>query len=263
MNVNPFLLGYLKSNLAFFVLLQGGPLTVAILHLLDRRKTHHREEDELLACYWVGSLLPLAGLGKAGASQNYWIELAAITAVLATLGIRARLVDSSVTGNLGRALVPVLLLAATLAPVAARIGAYGAPVMSQVWPSTSYASGLDRVIERVRSEPRDVIAEPADVIVLAGRRILLEPAHPLMVLGQGSWSPSPVVLRICRGDVGLLILGYPLESGGPEFHGYLRWPAPILAALRETMVLEAKDADRFLYAWREPSEKRACAGQTS
>ena len=37
----------------------------------------------------------------------------------------------------------------------------------------------------------------------------------------------------------------------------------IIEAFHKFQKGAAKDADRFLYAWREPSEKRACAGQTS
>jgi hypothetical protein len=262
MNVNPFLLSYLLSNLASFFQLQAGPVLVAALFAIERLRTGPTADDELLTIYWLAAWLPVLGLGKAGASQNYWIELAAITAVLAALGSWSRLQDSGPrrrwTG-FRRALVPLLLLGATALPVATRATLSLPPLLAEVWPSSTYTRDLAAVVDRVRAEPGDVLAEPADVVVLAGRPILLEPAHPLLILSQSAWDLTPLTREICSGRVRLLVLGYSLESGGREQLGYVRWPTSILAALRQTMVLEDQRADRFLYSWRAPNKPHDCA----
>jgi hypothetical protein len=105
-----------------------------------------------------------------------------------------------------------------------------------------------KLIERVRSEPREVLADPPDVVVLAGRRNLLELYFSAIRHSQGQWNPDPLVRRICRGEVGLLVLRYKLESDARGiYQGYPYWPPPILAALRESMEFQTEQAGRFLY----------------
>ena len=58
-----------------------------------------------------------------------------------------------------------------------------------------------------------------DVVVLGGRQILLEPFIYSIRLDVGRWRADPVVDRICRGDVGLVVLAYPLEDGASMTDG--------------------------------------------
>jgi hypothetical protein len=83
----------------------------------------------------------------------------------------------------------------------------------------------------------------------------LEP-YIFSILGtEGRWDATPLVRQICKGDVTLLVLGYPLEqSDGRQFDGYTFWPAPVTEALRATMVLDRQQAGRYLYVPRSPAE---------
>jgi hypothetical protein len=255
-NANPFLLSALLDNVGIFVPFQAGPLAVAGLYLLNARQTF-RNEDKLLAYYWAGSLLPLLGLGKVGASQNYWIECAAITAALATLGIWSRLHEQSVDRRNRRAFVPLLLVGVSLAAVTPGLGASALPAFNAVSPNRGHAEALDKLIQRVRSEPGEVLAEPLDVVVLAGRRTLFEPTIFGILHSEGLWDAGPLVSQICAGEIDLLVLGDRLDSGLQQRHGYVHWPAPILAALQETMVLETLEAGRFIYV---PSQRSPGVG---
>src|SRR5207248_5235666 len=96
------------------------------------------------------------------------------------------------------------------------------------------------------------------VVVAAGRPILFEPYIFSILHREGRWDACPLVRRICGGEVGLLVLEQRLETGDTGLHGYTQWPVPVLAALRETMVLEAEQAARLLYVPRQDTPRAGC-----
>jgi hypothetical protein len=260
-NVNPFSSEVLVSNLASFLLFQAGPLGVTGLYLASRPRTSPGTERELLVFYWVASLLPLVGLAKVGSNLgNYWIELAAITAVLATLGTWTGLRTRAVRWERARAVGPILLLVANVTVVTLLAGAsarFGLSVLGSS-PKATGAEELISVIERVRSEPGEVSAEPLDVVVLAGRPVLFEPYIFSILHREGRWDAGPLARSICAGELKLLVLDQRLDSTDNGLHGYTHWPPPILAALRQTMVLESEQAGRFLYVPRENAPSQGC-----
>jgi hypothetical protein len=221
--------------------------------------------------YFWAAAVPLVGLAKVGSNHNYWIELAAAASVLATHdlwpdrpepGRAAPPPEGSARGGAGRgggagppsaaALVGWLSLAA-----AVLVGTpAGAPSL-RLRPGPARADALQPVLERVRAEPRDVLASPLDVVVLADRPVLLEPYVFSLRYAQGRWDPGPLVRRICAGGVGLVVLDRPLERDPEPYHGYAHWPAPVLRALRATMVLERQQDGRYLYA-PGPAAAPAC-----
>jgi hypothetical protein len=220
-------------------------------------RTGSTEQEKLLIYFWVASLVPLVGLAKVGSNLNYWIEFAAITAVLATLGIWSRLGEVRVPSS--RTFIPLLLLGLTVAAVAPRIASAAVVGLGVLEPNPKRLEEFSGLIERVRSEPRDVLANPLDVVVLARRPTLLEP-YLFNILGsEGRWDERPLLRRICVGDVGLLVLNHPLEGGGPAYHGYAHWPPSVLAALRETSIFDAHQAGRFVYSVHKRTDGETCA----
>jgi len=112
---------------------------------------------------------------------------------------------------------------------------------------------LDALVDRVRRAPGGVIAEPMDVVVLAGRPVLLEPFIYNLLLDAGRWQPDTLIARICNGEIGLLVLGYPVEVGARMTDGlYALWPAPVMAALQDRMTLDGVEATRYVYTPRSP-----------
>jgi hypothetical protein len=96
---------------------------------------------------------------------------------------------------------------------------------------------------------------------------VLEPVIYSILLDTGHWQPGPLVDRICNGDIGLLVLGYPLEVAPRMTDGlHALWPAPILAALQERMQLEGRQAERYVYVPRPLAVRPAsdgCSGQVA
>jgi hypothetical protein len=243
---------------------QTGPLVLAGLYVWGRARSGRSPLDDLLAVYWLVSFLPLAGLVKAGAFHNYWIELAAATAMLTALGLWAGMGPlRSGRPPAGRwaAAAPALLLAVAAAAVLR-------PTLSAARSATRIAEEarardgeFGRLIERVAAQPGEVLAFPLDVIPLADRPVLLEPVIYSILAEEGQWDARPLVARICAGEVGLLVLDQPLEAEPPLYTRFGTWPRPVLQALRETMVPEGRQAGRFLYVPDPRGPAASCAGR--
>jgi hypothetical protein len=103
-----------------------------------------------------------------------------------------------------------------------------------------------------------VIADPLDVAVLTDHAVVLEPVLYDLLYLDGRWDPAPVVARVCRGDIALLVLGYPLEPLDAEAEH--KWPRPVLDALRARMtlaeVVPAGIDQRYVYV---RDDTRPCA----
>ncbi len=194
-------------------------LTVAAIAVSRRRHV------DLLVLSWLGSLLPMLALGAIGADSNYWLQFAALSAVLATLWLWR--VRRSWWGVIGAVLLvgnAALAVQGVAGWLQARPGflASGAAV----------AEPMRQLVERVSRSSGTVLADPLDVLVLAGRPVLLEPIVYGLREQDGSWDPSPLVARVCGGEVSLVVLGYPLEEIGQRF------PRAVAAAVQQTFVIE-------------------------
>jgi len=211
--------------------------------------TRKRPLRDLLVVFWLVSLLLLpVGLAKVGSNWNYWIETAAATAVFATRAVWELALRAG-AGGFGRIATSAGLLAMLATPVWLPRPADDLKTVltKMVQPDQTQATDFASVLERVRSEPRGVLAEPLDILTLADREILLEPYIFSILNRQGLWDASPAVRQICTGQIGLLVLDHPLEDPAWEYHSYPHWPAPVLDALRASMRLDKRQARLFLY----------------
>jgi hypothetical protein len=248
-NLNPATADILLSNLAILGRYQGVALAIALLPVLSRALPLSRWLRDPLVAFWLVSLLLLpVGLAKVGSNWNYWIELAAATAVLATRGVWMLVVRDGVRGFGGLA-ASVALVALLASPMwlPQPAASLGNVLDGMLHPDERQVTDFASVLERVRAEPRGVLSEPLDIVVLADREILLEPYIFSILNREGRWDARPVVRQICAGQIGLLVLDHPLEGGGWETHGYAHWPPPVLDALRFIMRLEREEARLFLY----------------
>jgi hypothetical protein len=247
-NVNPFdvtVLQMLSNNL---LSTQGVPLVLCAVYVAVAQPWRS-SPDRLLLLYWLASAVSLVGIAKVGANHNYWIELAGVTAIFAARGV-AQLAEWAAGHRAALAAVVAVLLVALPLGLAERLGMATASIgvnVETLREPPDY-SGFDALRQRVRSEPGSVIAEPLDVVVLAGRPIELEPLIYSLLADTGTWDPQPLVQRICMGDIKLVVLGYTLEDAMQMGQGpYTVWPRAIVSALRAAMRLETSTFGRYLY----------------
>jgi hypothetical protein len=93
-----------------------------------------------------------------------------------------------------------------------------------------------------------VLADPLDVVVLAGRPVLLEPAAFAMLDSQKLWDPQPLVRSICGGQVSLVIVRVPLKPLSDfRWNGMPWWPPEVMQALLQRMRLAGQRGGRLLY----------------
>jgi hypothetical protein len=211
-----------EYNLAQLATFQSGPALLAAIAVLALGA---RVLGDLVALNWFGSMIPLLPLGAIGADNNYWLQFAALSAVLAVGTVWTR--REQFVGALS-----VVLLGAS---VALGLIVVARPLVAHpefVLPSAGDGETLARLVQRVAQAPTTVLADPLDVVVLAGRPIVLEPILFSLLEQDGAWDSSALVERVCRGEVGLVILGYPLAEAGQ------RYPSSVAAVMQRTLVLE-------------------------
>jgi hypothetical protein len=248
-NVNPTGIAILRANLDTLVRFQGAIVVLALLPLLSGALPWRRWLDDPLVLFWLFSALLLpVGLSKVGSNTNYWIDWAAVSAVLCTSSVWMLVI-----GNGG---LPVARVLAAVGLVAVLVSPAWLPppvlnlqtVLDRAQqPDERQALEFAQVLERVRREPRGVYSEPLDIVVLAGREILLEPFIFSILNLEGQWDARPAIRQVCSGQIGLLVLDHPLEGPDWQTQDYLHWPSAVLQALRATMRLERQQARLFLY----------------
>ncbi|HEY3064007.1 MAG TPA: hypothetical protein VGL99_33975 [Chloroflexota bacterium] len=209
-----------QHNLGELVTFQIAPSAIALLALFGRRVLH-----DLLALNWLGSLVPLVPLGALGADYNYWLSFAAASAIVASVVMWEQ--RGRWTGVVAGLLLGVNAIVGTQVVLRQVIG-QPAYVLGEPTDSATF-NGL---VQRVQATAGTVLADPLDVVVLADRPILLEPILYSLFELDRSWDPAPMVQRVCRGEIALLVLGYPIEEIGQRF------PTSVARALRQTMQLE-------------------------
>jgi MFS family permease len=261
-NVNPVDLSLGLRLLRELIALQWLPLLLAGVYLVMRRPWKDRG-GRLLVLYWAASSLSVVGIVKVGANHNYWIEFAAATTILAACGAAALMHASKPLVAAAGAAGLILLVVADLGGPAGILTAARA-VRSDVESlrTTTRDAEFDALVESVRREPGSVLAQPADVMVLAGRPVSFDTLIYNLLLEAGSGRVDPLVARICSGEIRLLVIDYSLEEGaGFMFGQYPLWPPRVMAALQDTMTLDRVQSGRFVYSWHPPATGAECTGR--
>jgi len=251
-NAQPYRLEVLSINLATLKAYQVGPIAVAAFAVLRRLIARASLEDVLLPAYWAATLLPLLGLAVVGSAQNYWIELAAASAVLAAAEIWTWVHSASARSKLlggALALVPCVNVV-----VAGRLALIWLPAIGSYERPAEMSAVFDELVQIVRRTPGDVLAEPLDVTALAGKSSIVEPWAADVLDQSGTWDLQPIVDRVCAGDIRLAVLAHPLEEDVVAFNDYAIWPKSMLTAMRRSMVLRERRAGRYLYVPRSGAD---------
>jgi hypothetical protein len=225
-----------------------GLVTLIACVYVFRERPWHDSQKRLLLIYWVAAALQLPALAKFGAGPNYWIELAAPTAVFAALGLwssRAwpRLIDRVLVWLLALNLALVLLGSLP----AAASGLAGTTTLNGLQGATP--SEFSELVNLIRTEPGPVLADPLDVVVLAGRPVLLEPVIFAILDKQGRWDAQPLAERVCAGRIPLVVLGFPIDAVAQYVpYGQPWWPPRVMHAMQTCMQPVGQLAGRYLYA---------------
>ncbi len=249
-NVQPFRSDILLTNLATLKAYQAGPLSVAAFAVLRRLAFRRTFEDTLLPLYWLVSLLSVAELALPGSAQNYWIELAAASAALCAAEIFIWLRGATRRRILGAALA-VLPWVNIL--VAGRLALIWLPALAHYDNPSHMDAQFQSLVERVRMTPGAIVAEPLDALSMAGKPALVEPWQSDALYRSGTWDITPLVDRVCAGDIQLAVLEHPLDDTVVAYQDYSIWPAPLLDALRQKLVFEQQLAGRHIYIPRAES----------
>jgi hypothetical protein len=268
-NINPFRTDLFLQLGGTFLSTQLVPLLLAGYYLLHERPWHN-SAGRLLVCYWAASALTLSALGKVGAATNYWIEFAGTTSILATLGLwtamhEARQRSARVVSRL------VLYLVVLYSMLIVSSGSIQSTLASAAFIDDwrrEYGADFAQLIARIEHEPREILSEPMDVVVLANRPMLFEPLNYTLLWSANEWDAQPLVDRICAGDIGLLVLVNRIDELPQQtIGGYELWPPPLTAALQTTMIFDSRQAGRFVYVPRPYKElarsRPGCAGPTT
>jgi hypothetical protein len=262
-NLNPFDLSVADALVREFFVLQWLPLLLAAVYL-GMRRPWRPGAARLPVLYWAAASVSCIGLAKVGANHNYWIEFAAATAILAGCGAASLVRVSSprlaAAGTAGLILVVGTTVGGPL--FSTLLGGTGGVRTAAFEVQSQFAAlstnprdpEFDALVDRVRDEPGGVLADPLDVVVLAGRPVVLEPLIYSILLDTGYWRADSLVAQICTGEIRLLVLGYSLEEGASlTFGRYTAWPKPVMAALRERMQLEGVNGRRQVYTSLDPA----------
>ena len=155
--------------------------------------------------YWLLNLVALATIAKAGAAQNYYIEpwlSSLLAAGLALRVLRARF-------PAGLAWSPACVLAVVLAASYARWEANRLP---QAIRSPGRALDFVALTQAVRETEGPILSENLSVLVVNGKRVLVEPFGFLQLTRKGYLQPERVVRDCERGFFALVITEHRLRE---------------------------------------------------
>jgi hypothetical protein len=252
-NVNPFYPSVAAMLLKEYIKVQWLPLGLAAVYL-GLGRPWRESPSRLLLLYWLASAGWVIWIGKIGANHNYWIEFAAATAILAASGVdqvvSASRLKLALAGTAGVIVVLSIQLGGPLGLIASA-RQVRADLRSVRTTTTTTDLEFDALVQRVREEPGAVLADPMDVVVLAGRQVELEPFIYSVLMDTGHWRADPLVARICNREISLAVLSYSLEVAFRMTDGlHSLWPVPVLTAMRDNMTLDGIQAQRYVYSVR-------------
>jgi hypothetical protein len=256
-----------------YLALQGVPTLLALTYVVSARAWSH-PLPRLLVLYWLATSISAVGIIKVGANQNYWIELAAATAVLASLAIWASLRPRRPRVFAVTSILPIWLLALQLGVLTpARFLSDLRDRTDETLPLRwtldfalvhhlfDQASAFNQLVSEMRDQRGVVLAEGLDTAVLSDQPVRFEPFAFSMLELEGRWDLEPLVVDICSGRVDLLVLSHPIEIDiyPTGLEAFPMWPPSVMTALRQSMRLDRMRLDHYFYRPLAPRDALSIA----
>jgi hypothetical protein len=234
----PFSVTQALANYLYFIASFAALLVLACAGWWRLRKQPATLRGRAILLYGPLAFLLAATSGKLGASLYYFMELAAVTILLAVIGYVHIMQDSmpdasSVTS--ARGVWAGLIGFALLAQVAANLGlAIFSPNVQVVGLLNEQATG--RVVERLKvAGTADVLTDIPGLLLQAGR---VEHIYDRFILHQlslaGLRNDSAVVDDLRRQRWKLLVLSFDPFAANPTEGGDESWPRAFYTSVRET-----------------------------
>ena len=209
--------------------------------------------ERLWRLYFLASLVTLPSIAKLGASSNYWLELSAATAALLAFA-SFRLVTWPAVRLVAPTIVAGSLLIAVPAyqATAVDIGTSIADLLNPTNPNyVSLVSDAGvtpyRVqtgfIDKIASEPGDLLTDNSGLAVAAGKQILFEFQIFQLLQAEDHWVERPILDAIAARRFALVVLMHPLD--GPV--DGTRWTRKLQSALEAAYVPVGSEAGFWMY----------------
>lgn len=198
---NGFFLNTVASNVQSFSLqrlsllvLRTGLIYAPLLAIACTVLWHARQDDSqataLLGLYLAGALVSSWTAGRAGAGENYFLEL---TAALSLIGGFA-------LGRWRRSMPAPGLRALYMALLSVQVVFFlvlGQPHVKAIAQRVELRSELAQLQAQVAQEQGPILAdEQLGLLTLAGKEVLLRPFHFSQLARQGRWDQAPVLADI-------------------------------------------------------------------
>lgn len=164
----------------------------------------------LFSCFMAASLLNVAASVKQGAAQNYYLEFEAATSLLlgvASVRVIAFLAKRRIHPEFPKYALAVLL---ALLFVCWQV-VYGWDKRYR-HPYAAIVPNMERVVTLVASTEGPVISEDMVLLYKAGKPLYYQPFIMSRLAAEGRWDETPVLERLNRGGIPLVILTTGIDS---------------------------------------------------
>ncbi len=205
-------------------------------------------ERPVLGVYLVTALVVSLTVGKVGSEVNYLIEVMGVVWACAGVAVADSFAPPDAEGEspLVAALASVLLPALLLVQVSGLIERPGIEWVEV--PNARTTDETRRLVERLRETEGPVLSEDVTMLVLADKRVELQPFEMTQLAQQGLWDPARFVQRIRAGEFALIVLEF--NAAAPTPLGETRFPAAMLDAIRTTYGPPRRAAHYWIYTPR-------------
>jgi hypothetical protein len=188
-----------------------------------------------VTAYSVGALVSALTVGKVGSNVNYFLDLMVALALWAGISLAWQRRSWLAVGLTG------LLLAQLIWASIGDVISFNSSVIAQ-WQRLGEAQALYAEIAAATTTGPVLADDAMDMVVLAGQPLYLQPFEYAQLYRARLWDPSALVAEIERRQFPLIITVNPETALNRE-----RWPAPVMAAIKDRYTVERKFRDHTVY----------------